>query len=81
MPTTKTFHTFSFKYLGLKYRASKDIYEKNDKFIEKLSEYLDFAIVKVSLPLIMLPKCIGSYFTYLTTDSGSDSFELPIPMW
>ena len=38
-------------------------------------------IVKISVPGFVLPKAIISFFLYFTTDSGNDSFLLPLPTW
>lgn len=34
-----------------------------------------------TFPGTMLPNCIISYFLYFATDSGSDAFRLPFPIW
>lgn len=68
-------------YLGLDNPKSKQIYEKWNDLIEKLSKYIYLAMMYIVWPCVILPKAIGSYFIYLTMDSGSDAFELPFEIW
>lgn len=67
--------------LGLKYPRSKAMYEKTNRLVEKISKFISFVIVYVSIPAFVLPKAIYCLFIYYTTDLGPDSFELPIPTW
>lgn len=48
---------------------------------EKLSEYIYFAIVKVSSPYLVLPKFLYSFYIYFTNGYENDAFLLPIPSW
>lgn len=49
--------------------------------MEKLSELVDLVVVKFSVPCLILPKAIVSYYLYFTTGFRSDAFDLPLPMW
>lgn len=57
------------------------MYEKANQLAETWSKMIDFAIVHVSVPTIIFPKAIVSFFIYYTTEAGPDAFELPIPVW
>lgn len=64
-----------------KHQASKALFEKTCQEVEKWSEIIFFMMMRLSLPCIMLPVCIGSFFVYFTTNLGNESFILAIPMW
>lgn len=68
-------------FKGLKYPASKAIFEKTNRFIEKLSKILLFLIMGVGLNCVILLQCIARFYIYFTTDLGGEAFVLPIPMW
>lgn len=55
--------------------------DKTNRLVEKWSKIIDFALMKVCVPSAVLPKVVVSYFTYFTTDAGSEAFDLPIPSW
>lgn len=67
--------------VGLKCPTSKKMYIKTNGLVEKISKILEIGIVKVTPSVFTLPKALLCYFTYFTTDSGADAFELPLPMW
>lgn len=68
--------------LGLKHPKSIAMYEKTNQFVEKTSKVIILFFVKLTIPLIIIPITMQSFFVYFTTDSPStDAFELPIPMW
>lgn len=74
-------YQFYFIFQGLQNEASKAIYvEVNDR-IEKWSQIVHFVLVNVSIPFLILPKYLVSFYLYYTTDMGNDAFELPLPMW
>lgn len=66
---------------GLVHSVSEKIYTKTDNETQKRIEILEFAMIKVTPILIILPKFIISFYTYFTTDLREDAFELPIPKW
>lgn len=72
--------TFKLKS-GCKYRKSEAFFFKTNQQVERLSEVVFTLLVKIALQCLMLPKCIVSFGTYFATDSGNDSFELPVPLW
>ena len=59
---------------------SKLVYENLHGKIEKWSQILYLALVKVT-PVIFIPNIILSFYLYFTTDLESDAFSLPFPMW
>lgn len=72
------FHKMS---LGLQCKESRAMYEKDIHLIEEVSKIVYFAIVGVTVPGLVIPKAILSYFNYYTTNLGGDAFDLSIPMW
>lgn len=74
---------YSEKHLlaGLKYAASEKRFTKINRQVEKMSEIVYFIMVKISVPAILGPKAIHSYYTHFSTDLGADAFESPLPMW
>lgn len=78
---TISFQTLKSFTSGCKYPISEAFFFKANQQIERLSEIVFMAMLKVLLQLLLLPKCIASFGIYFTTDSGSDSFQLPIPLW
>ena len=66
---------------GMENPLCKVIYEKANEKIEKLSEIIYFAGVKVSPASTVVPYACVSYFLYFTSDLGEDAFIVPFPMW
>lgn len=66
---------------GSKYPKSEALFFKANQQVEQLSQIIFTALVKVALQLFMLPKFIVSYVVYVTTDTKSESFQLPFPFW
>lgn len=62
-------------------QLSKALFCNASKIIEKSNGIISFVSVKIVLQCLMLPKFIVSSIVYFTTDLGSDSLVLPIPMW
>lgn len=71
----------NYRNSGCKYPKSRRFFIKINRQVELLCEYVFTVVVKIALQFVMLPKCIGSYAIYFITDSGRDSFQLPIPLW
>lgn len=69
------------RFLGCKFPKPRTFFFKTNAKIERLSKIVFTVVVKIIVQFVMVPKCIVSFAVYLTTDAGSDSFELPIPMW
>lgn len=61
--------------------ASKPLYMKTHRIVEKFSKIMKFVIVDVTVPGFIIPKAIFSFYVYFTTDLGADAFELPVPTW
>lgn len=68
-------------YLDSKDAETKAIALKNIQRVERLSEITFTVVMKVIVQCMALPKCIVSFGVYFFTDSGSDSFQLPFPLW
>lgn len=60
---------------------SKKYYEKVSRRIGYWVTFFDITINKLTIPGVMLPSFVMSYFNYYTTDMGGDAFNLPFPMW
>lgn len=58
---------------------SKELHEKCNEFIEKLSKVIYPVVIRLGVPGLVLPKTITSYYLYYTTFAGRDAFELPFP--
>lgn len=66
---------------GLKYPASKELFENTNRIVEKVSELLFVIIAKVSPLLSCLPKFFVCFFVYFSAGLESDPFEMPFPTW
>lgn len=66
---------------GLKYPASRKIYEKIDPKVEKWCKIIFFMNMKVCFPIGMSSEFIYSFILYFTTDLGNDAFQVPLPFW
>lgn len=73
----KTIHTF----LGSSKSTSKSKLNDANELVEILSKIIYFLVVYVCVPVFVLPKAALCIFMYLTSDSGSDVLELPLPIW
>lgn len=71
-------------FLGLDQNPSSEIivqlYVEINEQIEKWSKFTYFLIMKVSLPVFIIPKSVVSLCLYFT-NLNEDSLELPLPMW
>lgn len=67
-----------FQSKGLESQVSKAYYEKINEKIEKAFKITQFAFIKISLPAIMLPNCILTYYFVATKH---DIFRLSFPVW
>ena len=67
--------------LGCKYPESWRFFSKINEQVERLSGIVFMIVGKIALQFVMLPTCIASFGNYFLTDLGSDSFQLPIPIW
>lgn len=67
--------------LGSKYPRSKRFFLITSQRVNRLCEIFFMLVVKVTLQVLMLPTFVVSYGLYLFTDLGSESFQMPYPMW
>lgn len=56
-------------------------YLKLDERIEIWSNLFHFLVVQVTVPLVIMPKFLISFYLYFATDLGSEAFNLPFPVW
>lgn len=68
-------------FLGSENPTSKAMYKETNRKVEKLSEYISLIQFKIYPVIVVLPKFISCVVISLTTDSKSDAYELPFPMW
>lgn len=66
---------------GSKYPKSEAFFWKINQQVERLCEIVFMVVVNIPLQCLMLPRSIISFSAYFFTDSGSDAFKLPIPLW
>lgn len=72
---------YSFRiFSGLTNPISKTIYMRSNKQVDKLSEFLNYAM-ELTLPLMMVPLFIFSFVTYLWNDMDNDAFQLAFFQW
>lgn len=55
--------------------------QKVDHLIEQLSKIGYAIIARISLPVLVVPRAVYSFYQYFTTDLGNNAFELSLPMW
>lgn len=65
----------------MKNLTSKAIYEKTNKRIESVTRTFTSIHLSLSVPFVMIPNLIISFFIYFTTNSGSEAFRMPFPVW
>lgn len=70
-----------YSNLGLENPTLKAMHERTNDIVEKCTKIGSFAIKNVIVLCLLLPKVIVNFFIYLTTDSGNDVFDLPVPIW
>lgn len=68
-------------FLGLENPSAAAKFIEVNEMVEKMATFFHFALVKLTLPCVLLPNFIMSYFSYFTTDLGADAFILPLPVW
>lgn len=74
---SKLYITFS----GCEYPRAEELFLKTNQRVERLSEIVFTAYLKILVQFVMLPKCIVSFCLYFIVDRGRDSFYLPIVLW
>lgn len=67
--------------LGRKYPKSMKLFMETSRRVERVCAIVFMVIMKIIVQFIMLPKCTVSFGIYFLTEAGSDSFELPYPLW
>lgn len=60
---------------------SKNKYEKLKEKVEIWTRKFRFSLVNVTVPALLMPQMIISYYLYFTTDLGSEAFSLAYPIW
>lgn len=64
-------------FLEMSIPVSKFLFKKVMNKLEEWNKKFYFVFVYCSLPGIVIPNIIISYYVYFTTDFGTDSFRLP----
>lgn len=70
-----------YDVLGLTNPVSRMIYENGNHLVEKWFNIFIRLVMFVTLPGLMFPTFVVSYYKYFTTDLGNDAFEMPYPIW
>lgn len=65
---------------GIKNPTLVDINVKVNEKVDKWTDFFYLTFVKLSLPILMMPRFIMSFFSYFATDSGAEASKLPFPM-
>lgn len=68
---------------GLENIVSKAIYENANRIAEKLSEFLNTALINISFQILVFPMLIYNFYDYLTMDLVDDAFQWSFifPYW
>lgn len=69
------------RFPGLKYSIPKAIYKHSNRIEEKLTKFINFGVIKLLHPTIMIVMWSANYYAYFTTDLRSDAFLLNFPYW
>lgn len=75
------FKTKIVLHSGCEYPASEALFFETNQQVEKFTEIILMLFTKIILHCLVLSKCAVSFGVYFITDVGSDSFQLPFPMW
>ena len=67
--------------LGLENPTSAAIYVNVNERVETWTKLIDFALIKFSIPGVIAPKFIISFYLYFWSDLEADAFSLPFPIW
>ena len=70
-----------YSYTGIENPKSKSIYTKLNEDIEKWTGVFYIFIVYLTVPATVMPQLIITFYLYITTDLGSETFNLPFPIW
>lgn len=73
--------TMLLKYIGSLDVNSKIVYMKLSTKIDGITEIFYFAIMKLTIPWIMLPSLVVTTINYIIYGLGKESFYLPYPVW
>lgn len=65
----------------MKNPESNQTYVKLNENIEKSTRIFYIFMVQVTFIAIVVPQFITSFYLYLTTDLGTEAFNLPLPIW
>lgn len=72
---------FKTNISGMENPTLDALFQETNRLAEKWSEIICFLAIKVIPRFGCIPMVITSFFFYFTTDLGSESFILPVPMW
>lgn len=72
----------TFIVAGMESTSSKAIYIEINAKIEKYSKIFNYAFLKVTMPVSIIPYVVKSYWVYYNTiDDGIEAFILPFLQW
>lgn len=60
---------------------SYEIYKETYNRVEKWTGLMDITLMKITPPAVLLPKFIISFYDYLYSNQGGDSFQLSLLLW
>lgn len=66
---------------GCKNPKSMAYFLNSSQRVKRMTKTVFTVMMKIVLQFVILPAAIASFAAYFFTDSGRDSFALPIPMW
>lgn len=76
-----SFESYKMIILGSENPEAKLLYERHNQQVGKWNKTLIFGVQKVSFNLVLWPMFFFSYFTYFTTNLGSEAFQMPFFFW
>lgn len=82
MDNLKSHHLQLHRFIGVE--TDQDMhkhYEDANEFVEEWTLIILLAFIIATLGCTMGPYFIISWYLYITTDLGEDSFTLPFPAW
>lgn len=60
---------------------SMEPFKKTRSWFSKMETKFKLVLVKITVPGVVVPSLLMSFFAYYKADLGKDAFILPSPMW
>lgn len=67
--------------IGIKNPTARKMYEEANETVEKWSNLVHVAFIKISSPCVCFPCLFVSYFLLYTSESKDDVYILPFKPW